>query len=320
VVLIVNGVAADASSRKLLADRNLQQNWGNRPWGGSNAGSSAGAASGSRPTINRNKGDVGSLSRLTSPVQSYRNRPRQTILAPTAGPAGLLYQGLRRPGNAKAAAQSLAETYNSNSEAAATAVASAATEGGSSSAVAEAVAQTSVAAPNVAPSLLAKSADLAVNRGQTAPFANTMADAFSAAKRGGIVPQFTKSVSGAVAQGGAPATLAFGEAIATAVAQGGDSSAAVAEATATAFCEGGSTAQSWANAYAVALSKDSKGCLVLNEAKAMARAQCGAGAAEALSKAEATSTLLGFCGLADFIPGFDFNFGTSQSGGSSWGH
>jgi hypothetical protein len=167
--------------------------------------------------------------------------------------------------------------------------------------------------------LLAKSANLAVDRGQTTPFANTMADSFGVAKRDNSVPEFTKSVTGAVQQGGAPATLAFGEAIATAVAQGGDSKAAVAEATATAFCEGGSTAESWSSAFAVALSKDSSGCLVLNEAKAMAQAKCGPGAAESITKAEASSLVLGFCGLLDFFPGFDFNFGSSQSGGSSWG-
>jgi hypothetical protein len=146
-----------------------------------------------------------------------------------------------------------------------------------------------------------------------------MADSFAVAKQQNSVPDLTRSITGAVSQGGAPATLAFGEAIATAVAQGGDSKAAVAEATATAFCEGGSTAQSWSNAFAIALSKDSAGCLVLNEAKAMAKAKCGPGVSESISKAEASSVVLGFCGLLDFIPGFDFNFGSSQSGGSSWG-
>jgi hypothetical protein len=146
-----------------------------------------------------------------------------------------------------------------------------------------------------------------------------MADTFAVSKQQNIIPQMTRSVTDAMTQGGAPATLAFGEAIATAVAQGGDSKAAVAEATATAICEGGSTAEAWSSAYAVALSKDSQGCLVLNEAKAMARAKCGQGAAQSITKAEASSIVLGFCGLLDFIPGFDFNFGTSQSGGSSWG-
>lgn len=166
--------AAEAASRKLLtAQRSLQQgrpNWGQgwqQQWnqgqgqgggnrGQGNSGSSAGSAAGggnSRPNRNRNKGDVSSLSRFAGGAQGLRGRPRQTIAAPTTGPASTLYQGFRRGGgNAKANAQSLAETYNSNSEAAATAVASAATEGGASStAVAEAVAATTVAAPNVAP-------------------------------------------------------------------------------------------------------------------------------------------------------------------------
>jgi len=327
--------AVDGTSRKLLQGRPWQQGWqpgnsGNRgpPWGqGQGQGSSAGAGSGAsagkdnsnRPNPNRNRGDVNSLSRFTGGASSYRNRPRQTIAAPTSGPGLGLYQGLRKRGNAKAAANSLAETFGSNQEAAATSLASAATDGGNSMAVAEAVAATSVAAPNVAAPLLAKSATLAVDRGQTQPFAATMANSFAVAKQQNSVPDLTRSITGAVSQGGAPATLAFGEAIATAVAQGGDSKAAVAEATATAFCEGGSTAQSWSNAFAIALSKDSAGCLVLNEAKAMAKAKCGPGVSESISKAEASSVVLGFCGLLDFIPGFDFNFGSSQSGGSSWG-
>ena len=123
----------------VAADRSLQQGWGNR--GGGNRGNPR----------RSNKGDVNSLSGLTSQVQGLRNRPRQSILAPTSGPASTLYQGLRKGGNSRAAAKSLADTFGSNADAAATAVASAATEGGSSTAVAEAVAQTSVAAPNIAP-------------------------------------------------------------------------------------------------------------------------------------------------------------------------
>jgi hypothetical protein len=57
---------------------------------------------------------------------------------------------------------------------------------------------------------------------------------------------------------------------------------------------------------------------VLNEAKAMAQARCGAGAAESISKAEATSMVLGFCGLLDLIP-IDYNFSSGNSGSSSWG-
>lgn len=153
------------------------QNWGapNAAWGsggrpqwpgtgpaqglptpGTNQGSSqAGglAASQARPVQNpRNrKGDVRTLSALTAPTQGLRNVPRQAIAPPTTGPASTLYQGFRRGGSAKANAQSLADTFSSNSEAAATAVASAATEGGSSAAVAEAVAQTTVSHPAIAP-------------------------------------------------------------------------------------------------------------------------------------------------------------------------
>lgn len=141
-----------------MQGRPWQQGWqpgnsGNRgpPFGQQGgAGAGSGAGSGNRPDPNRNKGDVGSLSRFTGGVQGYRNRPRQTIAAPVIGPGLSLVQGLRKRGNAKAAASSLAETFGSNQEAAATSLASAATEGGNSMAVAEAVAQTSVAAPNVA--------------------------------------------------------------------------------------------------------------------------------------------------------------------------
>lgn len=139
-------------------------NWGNSGfnpgsipnWGSNTQSSAKGTAqagSQSRPQQNpRNrKGDISALNALTSPVQGLRNVPRQSIAPPTTGPASTLYQGLRRGGNAKANAQSLAETFNSNSEAAATAVASAATEGGSSVAVAEAVAQTTVSHPGIAP-------------------------------------------------------------------------------------------------------------------------------------------------------------------------
>lgn len=127
-----------------------------------------------RPTQDRNrKGDISALNSVLSPVQGYRNAPRQTIAPPTTGPASTLYQGLRRGGNAKANAQSLAETFNTNSEAAATAVASAATEGGSSAAVAEAVAQTTVSHPGIAP-----------GENNTAPAGGTVAALFGALRWG----------------------------------------------------------------------------------------------------------------------------------------
>jgi hypothetical protein len=58
-----------------------------------------------------------------------------------------------------------------------------------------------------------------------------------------------------------------------------------------------------------------QGCLVLNEARALAYARCGNGASQAWSRTEATSTVLGFCGL----------FGANGLGGllggfsSGWG-
>lgn len=157
------------------------QQGGNNQWGGANnwgmpqqqapsqsagqsqAGSGSGAAQRplqqqpqqqqQKPNRNKNKGDINSLSGLTGGALGYRGRPRTTIAPPTTGRAGTLFQDMRRSGNARATAQSLADTYGSNSEAAANAVASAATQssGSEASAVAEAIAQTTVAAPNVAP-------------------------------------------------------------------------------------------------------------------------------------------------------------------------
>ncbi|KAF6257956.1 hypothetical protein COO60DRAFT_1521458 [Scenedesmus sp. NREL 46B-D3] len=146
-----------------------------------------------------------------------------------------------------------------------------------------------------------------------------MSNAFVYARRNRYVPQFTTAVADAIATGGAPTRYAYGQAIATAIAQGGDSQAAVAEATASAFCAGGSTASAWSSAYAVALSQDSRGCLVLNQARAMARARCGPGAAEAVSRAQSTSTVLGFCGLFDFIPGLNMGWSGGDAGSNAVG-
>jgi hypothetical protein len=133
------------------------------------------------------------------------------------------------------------------------------------------------------------------------------------------MPQFTNAVADAISTGGAPTRYAYGQAIATAIAQGGDSQAAVAEATASAFCAGGSTASAWASAYAVALSQDSRGCLVLNQARAMARARCGPGVAESFSRAQSTSVVLGFCGLFDFIPGLNMGWSGGDAGSNAAG-
>ncbi|KAF6257954.1 hypothetical protein COO60DRAFT_1521418 [Scenedesmus sp. NREL 46B-D3] len=292
-----NGAGSDRQSAQAPGNGRGTSSWGNR---GRN-----------------NQGDRASLGALTGSLGGYQGIQARRITA--TGTAGTLAQGLRRRGNARAAAQSLAQAYSSGqAEAAAQAVAAAATDapGGAadSAAVAEAVAEATVVAPKVAPALLAKSAGYAVQNGQTGRFANTMAGAFGAARRRRSMPQFTTAVASAIATGGAPTRYAYGQAIATAIAQGGDGQAAVAEATATAICAGGSTASAWASAYAVALSQDSRGCLVLNQAKAMAKAQCGNGASKAFSDAEATSTVLGFCGLLDLLPG---GIGMGWAGGNS---
>lgn len=166
--------------------------------------------------------------------------------------------------------------------------------------------------------LLAKSADLAVSRGQTERYANTLADAFGYAQQQQRVPQLTQAVVESINTGGDAARYASGTAIAQAVAAGGDSKAAVAEATAVALCSGQATAQSWSSAYAVALAKSQDGCLVLNEAKALAQARCGEGAADAIADAEASSTVLGFCGLLEgFFPDTEMSWSGGNTGSLS---
>lgn len=166
--------------------------------------------------------------------------------------------------------------------------------------------------------LLAKSADLAVKNGQTDRYASTLANAFGYAQQQQSVPQLTEAVCDSINTGGDAAKYASGTAIAQAIAQGGDSKAAVAEATATALCTGGSTAEAWSSAYAIALSQDKNGCLVLNEAKAMALSKCGNGAADAVAEAEASSSVLGFCGLLEgMFPDNELSFSGGNSGSTS---
>lgn len=166
--------------------------------------------------------------------------------------------------------------------------------------------------------LLARSADLAVRNGQTDRYASTLADAFGYAQQQESVPQLTEAICDSIETGGDAAKYASGTAIAQAIAQGGDSKAAVAEATATALCTGGSTAEAWSSAYAIALSQDKNGCLVLNEAKAMAFSMCGNGAADAVAEAEASSSVLGFCGLLEgMFPDNELSFSSGNSGSTS---
>jgi len=306
-----------------LATQSSPNSWSNAPagtWsqqvksGGWGVGNSNNAGQGSGSNGNRQ-----SLDTLTGGAGRYPSIQPQPIAV--TGAASSLAQGIKKRGNSRSAAQSLAQAYtNGQADAAAQAIASAATDIHAGTAVpealavAETLAETTSFNPKAASGLLAKSAGFAVNKGQTNKFARTMAQAFGVAKQKKAVPAMTTAVADAIAQGGADARYAMGTAIAQAVAAGGDSQAAITEATANAFCAGGSIANSWASAYAVALSQDAKGCLVLNQAKALAQSACGSGAANSIARAEATSLVMGFCGLLDMVPG---GGGMGWSGGST---
>lgn len=232
------------------------------------------------------------------------------------GDAAELTQDIKS-GNPDKAAQALGNAYTGGrGEAAAKALAGAAAGGASASAVGQALAETSRVRPNAAPWLLRRSADFAVNNGHVQGFSRSMSQAFVFARQRNLLPSFVPAIADAILNGGEPTRYAFGSAIATAIAEGGDGRVAVAEATATAMCSGGSTAQAWAEAYAVALSQDQQGCTVLNEARAIAYARCGPGFAESWVRTEATSTVLGFCGLDN---GTDFPVSGNNGGPWGWG-
>lgn len=235
-----------------------------------------------------------------SPIRASCTLPGTHKPTHTQGEAGTLARDITHGGNPRRAAESLANAYSSGrGDAAAQAVAGAIAGGAAATAIGQALAETSSVRPGVAPGLLRRSADYAVNNGHVGGFSRSMSHAFVFAKQRNYLPSFVPAVCDAINNGGDVTRYAYGQAIATAIAGGGDSQAAVAEATATAFCAGGSTAQAWASAYAIALSENSQGCLVLNQAKAMAFARCGNGMAQSWSGTEATSTVLGFCGLWD---------------------
>jgi hypothetical protein len=200
-------------------------------------------------------------------------------------------------GNAATAASAVAAAVDQNPDYAAQGFAAAAAAGARSSAAADAFAQCASLRPAAASSVYARSAAMAVGAGHGDAFSQSVAEAFGISKRRRELPQFTKAIADAIAQGGSDGQYAYGQAIAKAVAGGGDSRAAVAEATATAMCAGGSQATAWASAYAIALSINNDGCLVLNEARALAVARCRGGQFSSESKTSATSTVLGFCGM-----------------------
>jgi hypothetical protein len=145
--------------------------------------------------------------------------------------------------------------------------------------------------------LLSQSASVALARGQVDPFARATASAFTDARRRGSLRNFGLAVADAVSRGGQNGQYAYGKALATAIAGGGDGQQAVAEATAEVFCSGSNSyASAWSSAFAIALNQDQNGCLVLSKARALASASCGGGAFNSFADSEATSKVLGFCG------------------------
>ncbi|KAI8470303.1 MAG: hypothetical protein J3K34DRAFT_510396 [Monoraphidium minutum] len=164
--------------------------------------------------------------------------------------------------------------------------------------------------------VLAGSASQALALGQVDPWAQATANAFLTSKKQGSLRNFGLSMADAVSRSGGDSRYAFGEALASAIGGGGDAAAAVAEATAEVFCAGeGDYASAWSSAFAVALSQDENGCLVLSKARALATASCGGGAFDSTSDTDATSKVLGFCGL--FAPGAGPQFSINGSDGGS---
>lgn len=166
--------------------------------------------------------------------------------------------------------------------------------------------------------VFARSANFAMMRGQTGAFADATADAFVESRRRGSIKNFGLAMADAVNTGGQYGQYTYGQGIAKALAQGGDGQQAVAEATAEVFCNGNDYASAWSSAFAVALSEDENGCLVLSRARAMALASCGGGAFNSYSDSDATSQVLGFCGLFPPGAGPDFSFSTGDSGSNTW--
>lgn len=190
----------------------------------------------------------------------------------------------------------------------------AARSGAGAATLANAMASAAVANRGATAGVLARGAGYAHARGQDAQFADACSSALLASRRQGSVRSFGLAMADAVQQGGEIGRYTYGQAIAKAVSQGSDGQQAVAEATAEVFCQGGSYANAWASAFAVALYQDENGCLALSKAQALAVASCGGGAFKSYSSSDATSKVLGFCGLATgAVPGFSFNSGSSGS-------
>jgi len=221
--------------------------------------------------------------------------------------------------DASAVAQTIANAGGAPAEATAAAEAIVeAARGGRATAVAEAYARASRFNRGGAARVMARSAAVAYERGDpyVQSLAQSTAEAFTVARAAGTLGDFAGAMAQAVSEGGEYGQATFGQAMAKAMATT-EGQAAVAEATASVFCGPNTYATAWAEAMSVALSRDSRGCLVLNKAKAIAVARCNGGVFSAEAKAEATSRVLGFCGLGarpwggdgGFGGGFNNNFG-----------
>jgi hypothetical protein len=255
----------------------------------------------SRPNINR--GNAGAFN------PAFRDRVYRGFGG--VGDFGARNFGSRADANA--VAQTLAQAGGAaDATAAAEAVVEAA-RGGRATAVAEAYARAARYNRGGAARVMARSAAVAYERGDpyVQSLASSTAEAFTAAKAAGTLNDFAGAMAQALAEGGEYGQATFGQAMAKAMATS-EGQAAVAEATASVFCGPGTYATAWAEAMSVALSRDSRGCLVLNKAKAIAVARCNGGVFSAEAKAEATSRVLGFCGLRPWY--------SSGGGGNNWGN
>lgn len=125
--------------------------------------------------------------------------------------------------------------------------------------------------------VLGEAAIVAAEQGKTSQLAAAQKDALVIANQQGTIRPVALGMAGAIKQGGSAGLETAGQAISQAIAGGPDSQQALARATANVFCEGGALATAWAAAFSVALSQDARGCLVLNQARALAVTTCGGG-------------------------------------------
>lgn len=114
-----------------------------------------------------------------------------------------------------------------------------------------------------------------------------------AASSNGCINEVFEVVNQAIIQGGYPTAVVVGRALALGSAGGADQ--VLAKATAVVMCKGGESASACARAWAQAIQLDTNGCLVLVQAFAQAKAQCGPGFATAQVQATVFRQPLGTC-------------------------